>query len=71
MQLLECRRFDMDSGLIPLVAAIVTVVLLAGGCATVDGTPSAATHMPGTVAPTVGASGAPGETDFDWPASSR
>jgi len=60
----------MDSSLIPIVAAIVTVVLLAGGCATREGASSAA-NMPGTTAPTVGASGAPGETNFDWPASSR
>lgn len=61
----------MDNGLIPIVAAIITIVLLAGGCATLDGTSRAVGNMPGTTTPTVGASGAPGETDFDWPASSR
>jgi hypothetical protein len=30
---------------------------------------SAGYHMPGTTVPTVGASGAPGEDNPDWPAS--
>ena len=57
----------MHKGLIALVAALAGAALMVGGCATFDHPSSAGYDMPGTTGPTMGASGAPGETNYDWP----
>jgi hypothetical protein len=60
----------MRNRLVALVTVASAVGLLVAGCASLKES-SIAEHVPGTSAPTVGTSGAPGETNFDWPASSR
>jgi len=60
----------MRNRLVAFVIAASAVGLLVSGCSTLKQS-SIADHVPGTTAPTVGASGAPGETNPDWPASSR
>ena len=61
----------MHKRLAAFVVALSGAALLVGGCASLDQPSSAGYHMPGTTVPTVGASGAPGEDNPDWPASVR
>ena len=58
----------MHRRLTALVVALAGAALMVGGCASVDHPSAAGYDMPGTIGgPTMGASGAPGETNSDWP----
>jgi hypothetical protein len=51
-----------------LVVALAGAALLVGGCAAVEHSSTAGDDVPGsTPGPSMGASGAPGEANFDWP----
>ena len=58
-----------------LAVAVVGTALLVTACSTTTGSPTKSSslgyNLPGTTATTVGASGAPGESNPDWPASVR
>lgn len=60
----------MHKRMAALVVALAGAALMIGGCAAVDNPSTAGYAMPGTTSPSTGASGAPGETNYDWPASS-
>jgi hypothetical protein len=61
----------MHKRMAALVVALTGAALMIGGCAAVDNPSTAGYAMPGTTSPSpsMGASGAPGETNYDWPTS--
>src|SRR5262249_530948 len=54
-----------------LVAVLAGALLVVGGCATLDQPSNMGSRLPGPSVPAGGPSGAPGETNPEWPASAR